>query len=66
MGIISYLSVAAFTASPVLEKAPLKVQFTDKSKNSPTSWKWNFGDGTYPTSKIPSHTSRKAGKYTVT
>ncbi|MGV8077493.1 MAG: PKD domain-containing protein, partial [Methanosarcina sp.] len=42
-----------------------KVQFTDKSTNSPTSWKWSFGDGTYSTSKSPSHTYSKAGKYTA-
>lgn len=57
--------VAAFTASPVSGKASLKVQFTDKSTNSPTSWKWSFGDGTYSTSKSPSHAYSKAGKYTV-
>ncbi len=58
--------VAAFSASPTSGKKPLKVQFTDKSTNSPTSWKWSFGDGTYSTSKSPSHTYSKAGKYTVT
>ncbi len=58
--------VAAFTASPTSGKKPMKVQFTDKSTNSPTSWKWSFGDGTYSTSKSPSHTYSKAGKYTVT
>ncbi len=57
--------VAAFSASPRSGKAPLKVQFTDKSSNSPTSWKWSFGDGTYSTSKIPLHTYSKSGKYTV-
>jgi beta propeller repeat protein len=57
--------VAAFTASPTSGKAPLKVQFTDKSTNSPTSWKWSFGDGTYSTQKNPAHTYNKVGKYTV-
>ncbi|MDR7665260.1 PKD domain-containing protein [Methanosarcina sp. Z-7115] len=57
--------VAAFSASPTSGKAPLKVQFTDKSTNSPTSWKWSFGDGTYSTSKSPSHRYSKTGKYTV-
>jgi beta propeller repeat protein len=57
--------VAAFLASPRSGKAPLKVQFTDKSTNSPTSWKWSFGDGTYSTSKNPAHTYSKAGKYTT-
>jgi len=57
--------VAAFYASPRSGKAPLKVQFTDKSANSPTSWKWNFGDKTYSTAKNPVHKYSKAGKYTV-
>jgi len=57
--------IAAFSASPRSGKAPLKVQFTDKSANSPTSWKWSFGDKTYSTSKSPAHTYSKAGKYTV-
>jgi PKD repeat protein len=58
--------VAAFSASPISGKAPLKVQFTDRSTESPASWRWNFGDGTYSTVKNPSHTYSKAGKYTVT
>ena len=57
--------VAAFSASPVSGKAPLKVQFTDKSTNNPASWKWSFGDGTYSTARSPAHTYSKAGKYTV-
>jgi beta propeller repeat protein len=57
--------VAAFFASLTSGNAPLKVTFTDKSTNSPTSWKWNFGDGTYSTTKNPAHTYNKAGKYTV-
>jgi len=69
----SYINVAApvkvpaasFTASPTSGKKPLKVQFTDKSTNSPTSWKWSFGDGTYSTSKNPAHTYSKSGKYTI-
>jgi YVTN family beta-propeller protein len=57
--------IAAFSTSPPSGSAPLKVQFTDKSINSPASWNWNFGDGTYSTSKNPAHTYNKAGKYTV-
>jgi Tol biopolymer transport system component len=59
------LPVAAFSASPRSGKAPLKVQFADKSQNSPTCWKWSFGDGTYSTAKNPVHKYCKAGKYTV-
>jgi parallel beta-helix repeat protein len=57
--------VAAMSAFPTSGNAPLKVTFTDKSKGSPTSWKWNFGDGKSSTVKNPAHTYSKAGKYTV-
>ncbi|MDQ1252635.1 MAG: hypothetical protein QG646_1767 [Euryarchaeota archaeon] len=58
--------VADFSAFPTSGKPPLKVQFTDKSKGSPTSWYWSFGDGTYSIEKNPPHTYSKVGKYTVT
>jgi tripartite motif-containing protein 71 len=58
--------VAAFTASPTSGNASLKVQFTDKSTGSPTSWKWDFGDGTTSTTHNPLHTYIKKGKLTVT
>jgi PKD repeat protein len=58
--------VAAFSASPISGNGPLKVVFTDKSVGKPTSWKWNFGDGTSSTIKNPTHKYSKAGKYTVT
>jgi PKD repeat protein len=57
--------VAAFSASPSSGKAPLKVQFYDKSTGSPASWRWSFGDGTYSTAKNPVHKYSKAGKYIV-
>jgi tripartite motif-containing protein 71 len=56
---------AAFSAKPTSGKVPLTVNFTDKSTNIPTSWKWNFGDGTSSTEQNPVHTYCKAGKYTV-
>jgi S-layer protein (TIGR01567 family) len=61
----SKFPVAAFSASPIIGKAPLKVKFTDESTGSPTSWKWDFGDGTYSTAKNPVHKYTKAGKYTI-
>jgi len=67
MGSLSSNSLdAAFSAFPVSGKAPLKVQFTDKSTGVPTSWKWSFGDKTYSMTKNPVHIYNKAGKYTVT
>jgi YVTN family beta-propeller protein len=58
--------VAAFSASPTSGNLPLSVTFTDKSTNSLTSWKWNFGDGTSSTARNPTHKYSAAGKYTVT
>jgi len=58
--------VAAFSASPTSGKAPFKVQFTDKSTGSPTSWSWNFGDRTTSSTRNATHTYTKKGKFTVT
>ena len=57
----------AFTAAPRTGTAPLTVQFIDRSANAPTSWRWNFGDGSAvnSTRKNPVHTFAKAGTYTI-
>ena len=57
--------VAAFTASPTAGIAPLTVNFTDGSSNSPTNWQWDFGDGGMSTQQNPSHTYYASGIYTV-
>ncbi len=57
--------VADFIASPMSGKAPLCVQFTDKSTGSPTAWYWNFGDGASSTAQSPAHTFTAEGTYTV-
>jgi PKD repeat protein len=41
------------------------VAFGDTSSNFPTSWLWNFGDGTTSTLQNPSHTYSVYGTYTV-
>jgi PKD repeat protein len=58
---------ASFTMNPVIGDVPLTVQFTDTSVDNPTTWVWNFGDGT-PTSpdQNPAHTYTSAGVYQVT
>lgn len=61
----SIIPLAAFSASPTSGNAPLNVAFTDASKGSPTSWSWNFGDGTSSTEQNPAHTYSAAGDYTV-
>lgn len=58
--------VAGFTATPTTGTAPLTVQFTDQSTNTPTSWAWDFGDSTSSTTQNPSKTYTTAGTYTVT
>ncbi|MBA2465533.1 MAG: PKD domain-containing protein [Nocardioidaceae bacterium] len=57
---------ASFTASPSSGTAPLTVKLTDTSTNNPTSWSWNFGNGTTSTTQNPTATYASAGTYTVT
>jgi PKD repeat protein len=59
------LPTAEFSASPTSGKVPLTVTFTDLSTNSPTSWAWDFGDGTTSDLQNPSHQYTVAGTYTV-
>ncbi len=42
-----------------------EVHFIDKSTNIPTTWLWNFGDGTTSTEKNPVHFYTTNGAYTV-
>jgi PKD repeat protein len=58
--------IPSFIKSTASGSAPLTVQFTDTSVNSPTSWSWNFGDGATSTAQNPSHVYTTAGTYTVT
>ncbi|WP_292425033.1 PKD domain-containing protein [Methanoregula sp.] len=54
-----------FSASPADGTIPLTVTFTDLSKNTPTDWKWDFGDGTTSSDQNPVHTYTLAGIYDV-
>jgi PKD repeat protein len=58
--------VANFVGTPTSGALPLTVAFTDISTNTPTSWIWNFGDGSSSNYKNPDHTYTTAGTYTVT
>jgi YVTN family beta-propeller protein/parallel beta-helix repeat protein len=58
--------VANFTANVTSGDFPLTVQFTDQSTNAPTSWAWDFGDGSNSTQQNPIHTYSKEGNFTVT
>ncbi|AKB57277.1 cell surface protein [Methanosarcina barkeri 227] len=57
--------VANFSVTPTSGKTPLNVKFTDASTGSPTSWFWNFGDGSKSYRQNPIHKYSKAGIYTV-
>lgn len=58
--------VASFTASDLTPVIGVPVVFTDTSTNNPTSWLWDFGDGTTSTLQNPSHTYSAIGDYDVT
>jgi PKD repeat protein len=57
---------ASFTYSPASPITDQAVQFTDTSTGSPTSWQWNFGDGSTSAVQNPSHTFTAVSSYTVT
>jgi PKD repeat protein len=57
---------ADFSSNVTSGTAPLSVQFTDQSTGSPTSYAWDFGDGTTSTEQNPKHTYKTSGTYTVT
>lgn len=58
--------VAAFSLSHTSPYVGQTVQFSDQSTGAPTSWDWDFGDGTTSTQRNPSHAYSSAGSYTVT
>ncbi len=62
----TYAPVAAFSASPGYDGAPLTVTFTDSSTGSPTSWSWAFGDGGTSTLRNPTHTYTGGGLFAPT
>lgn len=58
--------VASFVANDTALDCSGLVQFTDLSTNDPTSWLWNFGDGTTSTVQNPTHQYTTNGTFTVT
>ena len=56
---------ADFTANVTSGPAPLDVDFTDLSSQTPTGWSWNFGDTGSSGSQHPSHQYTVPGTYTV-
>ena len=58
--------VSSFTGTPSTGDAPLTVNFTDTSTNSPTTWYWQFGDGGTASTQNPSYAYNTPGSYNVT
>ena len=48
-----------------LGRAPLEVAFADLSSGHPTSWLWDFGDGTSSSERHPIHVYAAGGSYDV-
>jgi PKD repeat protein len=57
--------VASFSAAPISGNSPLPVTFKDTSTGSPTSWLWDFGDGTTSTKQDLTHIYFVSGNYIV-
>ncbi|MGY2078176.1 PKD domain-containing protein, partial [Blastococcus sp. SYSU DS0828] len=57
---------SSFTSSVAGGESPVEVAFTDTSTGSPTSWAWDFGDGSTSTEQHPVHTFVAAGSFVVT
>jgi PKD repeat protein len=59
------LACARFSANVTEGAAPLTVNFTDLSPNSPVSWDWTFGTGDGSTSQNPTYVYNDPGIYSV-
>jgi PKD repeat protein len=57
--------IAHFSQNKYVGRAPLLVKFTDRSLFNPTSYSWNFGDGSASEEENPTHTYTRTGLYMV-
>ncbi len=56
---------AAFSAQPLSVRTGEAVQFSDQSTGCPSTWVWDFGDGSTVYERNPSHVYSEPGLYTV-
>jgi PKD repeat protein len=56
---------ASFSYSPYYPAVGQSVQFTDTSTGGPTTWRWDFGDGTTSTVRNPRHSFTSTGFHRV-
>jgi PKD repeat protein len=60
-----YPPVASFSYFPISGVFPVTVAFTDTSTGDPTSWYWDFGDGSSSSAENPSYVYTTGGTFTV-
>ncbi len=56
---------ASFTSDTLIKQLGEPIYFTDNSFNNPTSWHWDFGDGTTSTEQHPVHYYQTKGLFSV-
>jgi PKD repeat protein len=56
---------ASFSASTANPAAGSLLLFTDTSGGAPTSWSWDFGDGTHAAEQNPGHVYSSPGSFSV-
>jgi len=57
--------LAGFGADTLCGTAPLTIQFSDQSSNSPLEWHWDFGNGAVSLEQSPTAVFAEPGIYTV-
>jgi alpha-tubulin suppressor-like RCC1 family protein len=65
LGLCGSCFEANFSYTPTNPQINQSITFKDESIGSPTSWAWDFGDGTTSTLQNPIKTYTKAGDYVV-